>query len=146
MLIRHRKVWVHTINLPGREEDIASIVAVTRESASVSAITKVFTNENWRGKRCAERLVRHVTKTYVDSSFPLSPFVSDWLNYSLLDKYNKESVVLYVGDTNPARKVYQRVGFSDTTGEALCSDKGQFKRGDWLELGFDQSKVNLGHW
>lgn len=65
---------------------------------------------------------------------------------SLLYKYNKESVVLYVGDTNPARKVYQRVGFTDTTDEALCPSNGQFKKGDWLELGFDQSKVNLGHW
>lgn len=65
MLIKHKKVWVHTINQSNRTEDIASIVAVTRESASVSAITKVFTSESWRGRRCAERLVRHVTKTSV---------------------------------------------------------------------------------
>lgn len=62
-LIAQRKVWVHTINRPGAPEEIASIVAVTRESADVSAITKVYTNQRWRGKRCAERLVRHVTKT-----------------------------------------------------------------------------------
>jgi predicted GNAT family acetyltransferase len=62
-LVSQRRVWVHTINRPGSKEEIASLVAVTRETVGVSAITKVYTNPRWRGKRCAERLVRHVTKT-----------------------------------------------------------------------------------
>ncbi|KAF5352680.1 hypothetical protein D9756_005958 [Leucocoprinus leucothites] len=124
-LIAQRKVWVHTINRPGAKEEIASLVAVTRESANVSAITKVYTNPGWRGKRCAERLVRHVTKT-------------------LLSKSNKESVVLYVSCNNPARKVYQRVGFTSLGGEALCDDSSN--AGHWLELGFDQKQVKLGLW
>jgi hypothetical protein len=61
-LIAERKVWVHTISRPGASDEIASIVAVTRESASVAAITKVYTDPRWRGLRCAERLVRYVTK------------------------------------------------------------------------------------
>ncbi|KAF9454124.1 hypothetical protein P691DRAFT_770837 [Macrolepiota fuliginosa MF-IS2] len=125
-LINHKQVWVHTINRPGAKEEIASIVAVTRESASVSAITKVFTNPRWRGKRCAERLVRYVTKI-------------------LLYKHNKEAVVLYVGRENAARKVYQRVGFTAPSGQALCDDQGS-NEGHWLELGFDREQVVLGHW
>ncbi|KAJ3564575.1 hypothetical protein NP233_g8204 [Leucocoprinus birnbaumii] len=124
-LIAQKRIWVHTINRPGAQEEIASLVAVTRETVNVSAITKVYTNPRWRGKRCAERLVRHVTKI-------------------LLSKPNKESVVLYVGHNNPARKVYQRVGFTGPGGEALCDDPTN--AGHWLEIGFDRTRVELGLW
>lgn len=62
LLIEQRQVWVHTIKVHERPEEIASIVAVTRESPSVAAITKVYTNPDWRSRRCAERLVRKVTQ------------------------------------------------------------------------------------
>ncbi|KXN88789.1 hypothetical protein AN958_06658 [Leucoagaricus sp. SymC.cos] len=124
-LISQRRVWVHTINRSSEEEEIASVVAVTRETINVSAITKVYTNPKWRGKRCAERLVRYVTKL-------------------LLSRPGKESVVLYVGHNNPARKVYQRVGFTGPNGETLSDDPTN--AGHWLELGFDQKRVELGLW
>lgn len=53
-------------------------------------------------------------------------------------------MVLYVGRENPARKVYQRVGFAGPGGEPLCNDPTN--AGHWLELGFDQRRVELGHW
>ncbi|KAG6817940.1 hypothetical protein H0H87_012408 [Tephrocybe sp. NHM501043] len=62
-LISNNQLWVHTIQNGDQTPEIASIVAVTRESASVAAITKVFTNPDWRSRRCAERLVRKVTQT-----------------------------------------------------------------------------------
>jgi len=46
------------------ESGIASIVAVTRKSEGVAAITKVYTPNRWRGKGCAERLVRRVCREY----------------------------------------------------------------------------------
>ncbi|KAG6841780.1 hypothetical protein C0991_007109 [Blastosporella zonata] len=63
LLISNNQLWVHTIQVGDRSPEIASIVAVTRESASIAAITKVFTNPDWRSRRCAERLVRKVTQT-----------------------------------------------------------------------------------
>ncbi|OBZ79497.1 hypothetical protein A0H81_00808 [Grifola frondosa] len=119
-LIRAGQLWVHEIAAPGRRPEIASIVAVTRSTDTVAAITKVFTNPNWRKRGCAERLTRYVC-------------------HSLLR--TKSSVVLYVAHNNPAAaKVYDRVGFvglSNTAVEGVDS---------WLELGFERSMVNLGHW
>lgn len=60
-LISKKEVWVHMIQEgEDGEPDIASIVAVTRKSGRVSAITKVFTNPRWRALGCAERLLRRV--------------------------------------------------------------------------------------
>jgi predicted GNAT family acetyltransferase len=56
---------VHEICLPNQEAEIASIVAVTRTSETVAAITKVYTNRQWRQRGCAERLTRRVCKEYV---------------------------------------------------------------------------------
>jgi predicted GNAT family acetyltransferase len=58
--INSQQMWVHEISRCGGPPAIASIVAVTRASDKVAAITKVFTNPAWRSRRCAERLVRHV--------------------------------------------------------------------------------------
>lgn len=51
--------------------------------------------------------------------------------------------MLYVAHDNPAAaKVYSRVGFI-----GLGTDTGPADDVDsWLELGFDRSSVNLGHW
>lgn len=56
---------------------------------------------------------------------------------------SKESVVLYVAHNNPtAAKVYHRVGFVGLSQDD-CSLEGVDA---WLELGFDQENVDLGHW
>jgi predicted GNAT family acetyltransferase len=62
LLIKNGQLWIHRVGKSGEASEIASIVAITRESESVSAITKVFTNPKWRKLGCAERLVRCVCK------------------------------------------------------------------------------------
>ncbi|KAF8078899.1 hypothetical protein FPV67DRAFT_1663570 [Lyophyllum atratum] len=122
LLVHRKQLWVHTISKDGKPSEIASIVAVTREGGGVAAITKVYTNPNWRSRRCAERLVRKVTQSLLIS---------------------KESVVLYVAHNNPAAsKVYNRVGFvglDDNSPSVPGVDT-------WSELGFDRDIVDLGHW
>ncbi|KAG1754891.1 uncharacterized protein EDB91DRAFT_258335 [Suillus paluster] len=118
LLIANKQVWVLEVQKPNAEPNIATIVAVTRKAGGVAAITKVYTPEQWRGRRCAERLVRHVST-------------------ELLEKYKQ--VVLYVGIDNNASKVYDRVGF-----RGLNDGSDGVER--WLEIGFDQAEVELGHW
>ncbi|KAI0031422.1 hypothetical protein K488DRAFT_79073 [Vararia minispora EC-137] len=123
-LVRHRLVWVLEVNRPGEPSDIASIVAVTRSSANVAGITKVFTNPRWRKRGCAERLVRFVCQ-------------------QLLLVSHFADVVLYVAHDNAAAAgVYRRVGFQG------LSDSKIYVEGvdNWLELGFDRTLVRLGHW
>ena len=57
ILQKEKQLWVlETSN------QIASIVCVTREDCDTSAITKVYTSEEWRGRKLAECLVREVCK------------------------------------------------------------------------------------
>lgn len=56
-MIRNRQLWVYYT----ATGDLASIVATTRVTEDVAAITKVYTNPSCRAKGYAERLVRHVT-------------------------------------------------------------------------------------
>jgi hypothetical protein len=65
-------------------------------------------------------------------------------NFFLLPRLLKthEQVVLYVGVGNPAERVYDRVGFQGLTERSRAIDGVEH----WLEIGFDQAKVNLGHW
>lgn len=65
MLIKERSIWALEVRAEGEEPDIASIVAVTRKSETVAAITKVFSKPTWRGLGCAEMLVRHVCEECV---------------------------------------------------------------------------------
>lgn len=65
-LVKHRRVWVHIAKRPGASDEIASICAVTRESDTVSSITKVYTSPNWRKMGCARRLVSFVCETWVN--------------------------------------------------------------------------------
>jgi predicted GNAT family acetyltransferase len=122
-LVRHGLIWVLEVSRAGHDSDIASIVAVTRSSANVSGITKVYTNPRWRKRGCAERLVRHVTRHLLASKVP--------------------TVVLYVAHDNAAAAgVYHRVGF-----RGLGDSKTRVEGVDnWLELGFDRNFVRLGHW
>lgn len=59
-LIRNRQLWVYYMAMPDGRQELASIVACTRTSENVAAITKVYTNPVCRSRGCAERLVRRV--------------------------------------------------------------------------------------
>ena len=61
---------------------------------------------------------------------------------SLLDTEGKESVVLYVAhDNHAANHVYRNVGFA-----GLCRGERVVGVDSWLEIGFDRTMVELGHW
>lgn len=54
----------------------------------------------------------------------------------------KDKVVLYVGNTNSAARVYSRVGFV-----GLDENSPPVAGVDhWVEIGFDRDQVQLGHW
>ncbi|KAG0692642.1 hypothetical protein DFH29DRAFT_817308 [Suillus ampliporus] len=121
LLIEQRQVWVYEIQEPSGETDIASIVAVTRESNTVAAITKVYTSEKWARKGRAERLVRRVCRELLKTH---------------------EQIVLYVGAKNRAKSLYDRVGFQGLGEGGPAIDGVEH----WLEIGFDRAEVELGHW
>ncbi|EMD32641.1 hypothetical protein CERSUDRAFT_87950 [Gelatoporia subvermispora B] len=114
-LISKGQIWVYDAN-----GDITTICAVTRDTHRVSAITKVYTTPRFRRQRCAEFLVRSVTAR-------------------LLFDCGKESVVLYVGHSNSAQRVYDRVGYV-----GLCGKDKPEGVEDSIELGF--VGTNRGHW
>ncbi|KAI1789750.1 hypothetical protein LXA43DRAFT_892183 [Ganoderma leucocontextum] len=121
IMIQNNQVWVHEIRASGGKAEIASIVATTRTTDTVAAITKVFTNPGWRSLGCAERLLRHVCQQLLKE---------------------KAAVILYVAHDNPAAfSAYRNVGF---VGFSAYS-KGLMNE-SWKELGFDRSRVELGHW
>ncbi|KAG9010300.1 hypothetical protein FRB94_010650 [Tulasnella sp. JGI-2019a] len=116
LYISQRQMYVYKI-----EDAIASIVCVTRSSANVSAITKVYTNPHFRGQKCAEKLVRYVCQV-------------------LLGEMGKREVVLFVAhDNKAAEKVYDRVGFQGLWGKPRPEGVN-----DWVEIGFEEAEV--GHW
>ncbi|KAJ8702142.1 hypothetical protein PTI98_000885 [Pleurotus ostreatus] len=108
-LIKAQQVWVYEAS----SGVIACICAAARHSHHASVISKVYTSKAFRSKGFAERLVRHVVQH--------------------LFSIRRESVVLYVGKNNSARRVYDRVGFSGIGDQAKSKDD----REDWLEVGFD---------
>ncbi|KAH7101380.1 hypothetical protein BKA62DRAFT_184533 [Auriculariales sp. MPI-PUGE-AT-0066] len=121
-LIRNRLVWLHEVENSTGQRQAACIVATTRQSDSVSGITKVYTSPEARRQGCAERLVRHVCD-------------------HLFLREQKKAVVLYVAHSNPgATKVYHRVGFQGLS----TTEPRPAGVEDWLELGFQGSE--LGHW
>jgi predicted GNAT family acetyltransferase len=137
-LIKNGLLWVHQLN-ESPSSDICSIVATTRKSENVTAITKVYTNPLYRSRGCAERLVRRVCQQCV---YPpaFSTQVLMRLSISALLKERKDSVVLFVAHDNlAAAKVYDRVGF-----QGLCGKPRAEGVDPWLEVGFQDT--NLGHW
>ncbi|KAG8819856.1 hypothetical protein FRC17_010319 [Serendipita sp. 399] len=122
----------------GEKTKVATLVAVTRSTPTVSAITKVYTTDRYRRRGYADRLVAHVTKY-------------------LLEEEKKEAVVLFVGHTLDAVRVYRRIGFvgldtlrdGSRTGAGMevgVRTKTVMKAAeveDWLELGFEGGE--LGH-
>ncbi|QRW09241.1 GNAT family acetyltransferase [Ceratobasidium sp. AG-Ba] len=119
-LIRDKQLWVYETRDAHNRPCVASIVASSRSSARVAAITKVYTPPAFRGRKYALRLVQ-------------------WVAQQLLYCYGKESVVLYVSHENPAEKVYHRVGFT-----GLCGTPRPVVVEDWLEIGF--KGTIRGHW
>lgn len=131
-MIENEQVWVYEIK-EGGETDIASIVAATRQSHTVAAITKVYTPEKWQRKGRAESLVHRFCREYELSSMRLY-CDANFCSIRLLKTH--EQVVLYVGaNLDSAQKLYGRVGFQATSGPER-----------WLEIGFDRAEVELGHW
>ena len=61
-LINKCRVWLHEVILPDQTREATSIVAVSRDSEKVSAVTKVYTDPRWRKRGYAECLVRHATR------------------------------------------------------------------------------------
>lgn len=115
-LIAKGLIWVYEV-----EGECTTICAVTRSSQNVSAITKVYTTPKWRRRGYAEHLVRDVTRR-------------------LLMDCGKSSVTLYVGHSNSAQRVYDRVGFV-----GLCGNVKLDGVEDALELGF-KTGAPRGHW
>ncbi|KAF5357407.1 hypothetical protein D9758_005950 [Tetrapyrgos nigripes] len=125
ILIRNRTVWIHEVQQHNNAPIVASLVAFTRNSATVSTITKVYTNPDARGMGCAQRLVRRVCK-------------------HLFSTERKEKVALYVAHNNlAASKVYHRVGFIGLDPENSTPSP---EVESWTEIGFDRAAVELGHW
>ncbi|KAJ4470817.1 acyl-CoA N-acyltransferase [Lentinula aciculospora] len=125
ILIRNEQVWVHETQSGDKfQPQIACLVAYTRNTPTTATITKVMTSPSHRGKGCAQRLVRQVCKHLL---------------------YNgKHSVALYVAHNNkPASRVYHNVGFVGLRPTNDIPIEGVER---WSEIGFDQSKVELGHW
>ncbi|KDQ18263.1 hypothetical protein BOTBODRAFT_104610 [Botryobasidium botryosum FD-172 SS1] len=121
-MIRKQQLWVYECYVPTGEREIATIVAVTRNTEESATITKVYTSPSWRGNGCAERLVRHVTD-------------------HLLHMGGKTSVALYVAypeENMAANVVYHRVGFV-----GLCGNSHP-RVSRWLEVGF--AGTDNGHW
>jgi hypothetical protein len=144
ILVRKKQVWVHRVCQPGGTGgEIASIVAFTRNTDTVSTITKVYTNPKWRNRDCAERLIRHVCKQYVYPVVRVVQANSDHTSFLISLLLTAESVVIYVARDNPGlAKVLDRVGFIGLSPNSSSVDGVDA----WLELGFDRTKVQLGHW
>ncbi|KAG8852832.1 hypothetical protein FRB96_008520 [Tulasnella sp. 330] len=116
LYIQNRQMYAYKVG-----EETASIVCVTRSSQNVAAITKVYTNPQFRGRKCAEKLVRHACQHQ-------------------LGEMGKREVVLFVAhDNKAAEKVYDRVGFQGLWGKARPEGVN-----DWVEIGFEDAEV--GHW
>lgn len=71
-MIMNQQVWVHIIQIDDRAPEIACLVATTRESDNVTAVTKVFTAPQWRGRGCAARLLYRVCQECVSARCGLS--------------------------------------------------------------------------
>lgn len=121
-LVMNHLVWVHAV-ATGRQTRISSMVAFTRNSDRVATITKVYTHPDFRGQGIAEKLVRHVC-------------------IQLLSTGNLGAIALFVGVDNRAANVYHRVGFVGLVPNAAPVPGVE----TWIEIGFDQQRVQLGHW
>ena len=143
VMINANQLWVYQLptdlasGTTKNNTAIATIVAVTRSTPTVSAITKVYTNAAHRNRGCAEKLVAHVSNELLSTPIQTRGGCPKVDAYVQATK-KAHSVVLFVGHTLDATRVYRRVGFV-----GLDGSKGDGIE-DWLELGFEGA--NLGHW
>ena len=72
---------------------------------------------------------------------PTKDLYTDSLIFSLFKYEKKTGIVLYVGHTLDAVRVYDRIGFVGLSGAPRDDSTGIE---DWLEIGFAETKV--GHW
>ncbi|KZT54128.1 hypothetical protein CALCODRAFT_473876 [Calocera cornea HHB12733] len=101
--------------------EVVCIVAVTRKSSKVAAVSKVFTHQNHRRKGYAKLLLTHVCHEVLRT---------------------EQHIVLFVAhDLTTAAGVYGRVGFVGV-GDRPISERSSVER--WLELGFKDTEI--GHW
>jgi predicted GNAT family acetyltransferase len=122
-MIKLNQLWIYCVPTSPTTSAVTCMVAVTRTSSAVAAITKVFTSPSWRRRGYAERLAAHVLE-------------------DLLYKDGKEYVVLYVGHTLEAKRVYDRLGFAGLSSDP--NSKAVDAVDDWVEIGF--ANTTLGHW
>jgi ribosomal protein S18 acetylase RimI-like enzyme len=122
-MIKLNQLWIYRVPTSPSTSAVTCIVAATRSSSTVAAITKVFTSPSWRRRGYAEQLAAHVLG-------------------HLLYMAEKEYVVLYVGHTLAAKRVYDRLGFVGLSSDPNA--KGVDAVDDWLEIGF--ANTTLGHW
>ncbi|KAF8560057.1 hypothetical protein OG21DRAFT_1401354 [Imleria badia] len=116
-LITNQQAWVHMIKRGGEDWETACLVATTRESENVTAVTKVFTADKWRSRGCAARLLHRVCQEIIQKG---------------------KTAVLYVGtELKFARKVYRKLGF-----QGLDEEQENVER--WVEIGFEGA--SLGYW
>ncbi|KAF9073560.1 hypothetical protein BDP27DRAFT_1318498 [Rhodocollybia butyracea] len=124
LLIEKEQVWVHYVSEGGSSPQMTCIAAFTRNTENMATITKVYTPGAHRCRGYAKHLVREVCEHLLSQSS------------------KRELAVLYVGrDNKGAAKVYKSVGFA---GPAASDVHGHTE--NWIEIGFDQDKVKLGHW
>jgi GNAT superfamily N-acetyltransferase len=120
-MIDAKHLWVYDT-----PQGIATIVASTRRTDSaVASINKVYTPPAHRGKGCAQRLVAHVTRALLSGTEGST---------------KHRAVVLYVGHTNSAARVYHRVGYVGLDQDAPRPAEVE----NWLEIGFQ--RTHRGHW
>lgn len=122
-MIKLNQLWIYRVPTSPTTSAITCIVAATRSSSTVAAITKVFTSPSWRRRGYAEMLAAHVLE-------------------HLLQKEGKEYVTLYVGHTLAAKRVYDRLGFVGLSSDPNAKSVDAVD--DWLEIGF--ANTTLGHW
>jgi predicted GNAT family acetyltransferase len=71
-LIRDQQIWVYETRDAYNRPCIASMVASSRSSTNVAAITKVYTPPAFRGRKFALRLVQWVAQQYVYLGFSVA--------------------------------------------------------------------------
>ncbi|KAF8330793.1 uncharacterized protein EI90DRAFT_3016628 [Cantharellus anzutake] len=131
--VKRGQMYVCEVELPNGERHMASICAVTRNTARNATISKVHTSSGFRSMGYAETLVRRVCHRLLhekESRFGRAP----------LDFEPYDAVALYVAHENiAASTVYDRVGFQGLRGKARPHGVE-----DVLELGFENSIK--GYW
>jgi len=119
-LIQSGELWGYLAN-----DELVAIVALTRPTPSVMAITKVFTAEEQRRKGYASALVRHVCDF-------------------ALNVLGKNRIVLYVaGENVSAMKLYGTVGFRGVGHRARIPGES-VRLEHWREVGFENT--TRGYW